>query len=77
MGGHSEEGLTGIAYRQRNQPIPDEGKRQRPTRRYVRGPGKLGVAVHSLRPESATHYQSSAAGTRTQSFYKEVLSSDL
>ena len=56
---------TGIPYQEPNQPAPDERKRQRLIRHYVRRLGKLGVAVHSLRPQSATHYQS-AAGTRTQ-----------
>jgi transposase len=56
---------TGIPYQESNQPAPDERKRQRLIRHYVRRLGKLGVAVHSLRPDSATHYKSSA-GIRTQ-----------
>jgi transposase len=55
---------AGTPYRECNQPAPDERQRQRLIRHYVRRLGKLGVAVHSLRPESATHYVSSA-GTRT------------
>lgn len=56
---------TGMAYQEPNAPPPDERKRQRLIRHYVRRLGKLGIAVHSLRPESPTHYQT-AAGTRTQ-----------
>jgi transposase len=56
---------TGTPYREPDQPALDERKRQRLIRHYVRRLGKLGVAVHSLRPESATHHKSSA-GTRTQ-----------
>jgi len=56
---------TGIPYREPDQPPPDERKRQRLIRHYVRRLGKLGIAVHPLRPESATHHNSSA-GTRTQ-----------
>ena len=53
----------GIAYREPDQPV-DERKKQRLIRHYVRRLGKLGIAVHSLRPESAIHYHSST-GTRT------------
>jgi transposase len=56
---------SAIPYQEPNQPAPDERKRQRLIRHYVRRLGKLGVAVHSLRPESATSYRS-AAGTQTQ-----------
>jgi hypothetical protein len=56
---------SGTPYQEPNQPAPDERKRQRLIRHYVRRLGKLGVAVHSLRPESTTHHKS-AAGTRTQ-----------
>jgi transposase len=42
---------------------------QRLIRHHVRRLGKLGVAVHSLRPESPTHYQT-AAGTRTQHVHR-------
>jgi transposase len=55
---------SGTPYREADQPAPDERKRQRLIRHYVRRLGKLGIAVHSLRPESATHYHSSA-GTQT------------
>jgi transposase len=54
---------TGTPYQEPNQPPPDERKRLRLIRHYVRRLGKLGVAVHSLRPESASHY-SSPTGTR-------------
>jgi transposase len=57
---------TGLAWQEPNKPQADERKRQRLIRHHVRRLGKLGVAVHSLRPESLTHYQT-AAGTRTQS----------
>ena len=56
---------TGTTYQEPDQPAPDERKRQRLIRHYVRRLGKLGIAVHSLRAESATHHKSSA-GTRTQ-----------
>ena len=46
---------SGTPYREAGQPAPDERKRQRLIRHYVRRLGKLGIAVHSLRPESATH----------------------
>jgi hypothetical protein len=54
---------SGVPYQEPNQPAPDERKRQRLIRHYVRRLGRLGIAVHSLRPESATHYQSSAGTT--------------
>ncbi len=50
---------SGMPYHEPNQPIPDERKRQRLIRHYVRRLGRLGVAVHSLRPDTATHYRSS------------------
>jgi len=59
---------TGVPYQEPNQPAPDERQRQRLIRHYVRRLGKLGVAVHSLRPESPTHHKS-PAGTRTQHFH--------
>lgn len=54
---------TRTPYREPNQPLPDERKRQRLIRHYVRRLGRLGVAVHSLRPESTSHYKSSAGTT--------------
>jgi transposase len=56
---------TGTPYREPDQPAPDERKRQRLIRHYVRRLGKLGIAVSSLSPEPAKPYRSSA-GTRTQ-----------
>jgi transposase len=56
---------TGQPWQEPNRPAADQRKRQRLIRHHVRRLGKLGVAVHSLRPESPTHYRSSA-GTRTQ-----------
>ncbi|MES1257834.1 MAG: IS110 family transposase [Acidobacteriota bacterium] len=61
---------TGLPYTEPNQPIADERQKQRLIRHYVRRLGKLGVAVHSLRPESATHYGKSAAGTRIQQIHR-------
>ena len=61
---------TGAPYQEPNQPVPDERKRQRLIRHYVRRLGKLGVAVHSLRPEAATQGKSSA-GTRTQHIHRK------
>jgi transposase len=54
---------TGTSYQEPDAPAPDERKKQRLIRHYVRRLGKLGVAVHSLRPESPTHYRTSS-GTR-------------
>jgi transposase len=56
---------TGLPWQEPNRPLAEERKRQRLIRHHVRRLGKLGIAVHSLRPESPTHYQT-AAGTRTQ-----------
>jgi transposase len=55
---------AGVPYREPHQLVPDERTRQRLIRHYVRRLGKLGVAVHSLRPDSATHHRN-PAGTRT------------
>jgi transposase len=52
---------TGIPYEEAGAPLPDERKRQRLIRHYVRRLGKLGVAVHSLRPESPIRPKSSPA----------------
>jgi hypothetical protein len=60
---------TGQPWQEPNRPLADERKRQRLIRHHVRRLGKLGVAVHSLRPESPTHYQT-AAGTRTQHVHR-------
>jgi transposase len=60
----------GTPYQEPNQRVADERKRQRLIRHYVRRLGKLGVAVHSLRPESAMQYKSSA-GTRTQHVHRK------
>lgn len=49
---------SGLVYTEPNQPPPDERHRQRLIRHHVRRLGKLGVAVHSLRPDSETHYRS-------------------
>ena len=51
---------TGTSYQEPDAPAPDERKKQRLIRHYVRRLGKLGVAVHSLRPESPTHYRTSS-----------------
>jgi transposase len=61
---------TGIPYREPEQPAFEERKRQRLIRHYVRRLGRLGIAVQSLRPDSATHYNSSA-GTRTHAHHHE------
>jgi transposase len=61
---------TGIPYRELDQPMPDERKRQRLIRHYVRRLGKLGIAVSSLAVEPATPYKSSA-GTRTQHVHRK------
>jgi hypothetical protein len=45
---------SGIAYREADQPA-DERKKERLIRHYVRRLGKLGLVVHSVRFESATH----------------------
>jgi transposase len=42
---------TGTPYQEPNQPDMDERKRQRLIRHYTRRLGKLGIAVHSLRPQ--------------------------
>jgi transposase len=55
----------GIAYREASQPVPDERKRQRLIRHYVRRLGKLGIAVDSLHIAPERNHKS-AAGTRTQ-----------
>lgn len=54
---------TRTPYQEPNQSVPDERKRRRLIRHYVRRLGRLGVAVHSLRPEPATLYKSSAGTT--------------
>jgi len=61
---------TGTPYREPDQPAPDERKRQRLIRHYVRRLGKLGIAVSSLSPEPAKPYRSSA-GTRTQHVHRK------
>jgi hypothetical protein len=55
---------SGTAYREAAQPA-DDRKKERLIRHYVRRLGELGVAVHSLRPESGMPHHSSA-GTRTR-----------
>jgi len=60
---------SGIPYREPDQTIQDDRKRQRLIRHYVRRLGRLGVTVHSLRPESAGHYKS-PSGTRTQHIHR-------
>jgi transposase len=56
---------NGTPYQEPNQPDMDERKRQRLIRHYTRRLGKLGIAVHSLRPQSATQ-RHSPAGTQTR-----------
>ena len=56
--------LSGVPYQEPNQPPPDERKRQRLIRHYVRRLGKLGIAVHSLRPEAAKPRSRGASRTR-------------
>jgi transposase len=60
---------TGLAWQEPGKPQADERKRQRLIRHHVRRLGKLGVAVCSLQPESATHYKL-ASGTRTQHIHR-------
>jgi transposase len=60
---------TGIPYHEPDQAPVDDRKRQRLIRHYVRRLGRLGIAVHSLRLDSATHYKSSA-GTRTDAHHQ-------
>jgi transposase len=62
---------TGVPYSEPNQPAPDERQRQRLIRHYVRRLGKLGIAVHSMSPEPATQYKSSA-GTRTRHIHRRT-----
>lgn len=55
---------TRVPYREPNQPPPDERKRQRLIRHYVRRLGKLGIPVDSLHLPARGY--TSPAGTRTQ-----------
>jgi transposase len=55
--------LTGNPYQEPDQPDMDERKRQRLIRHYTRRLGKLGIAVHSLRPQTETQRKSSASTT--------------
>jgi transposase len=55
---------SGTAYQEPKQAVPEERQRQRLIRHHVRRLGRLGVRVHSLRAESASHYKS-LAGTTT------------
>jgi transposase len=64
----------GIPYQEPNQPAPDERKRQRLIRHYVRRLGKLGIAVHSLRPEPETQHRTHT-GTRTSHSHRQQMSS--
>jgi transposase len=61
---------AGTPYREPSQPAAEERQRQRLIRHYVRRLGKLGVAVHSLRPETGRQNKP-AAGTRIGHTHKK------
>jgi transposase len=62
---------SGTPYREADQPAPDERKRQRLIRHYVRRLGKLGIAVSSPAAEPATHYKSSTGTSTHHAHHKE------
>jgi transposase len=62
---------SGIPYQEPNQPAPDERKRQRLIRHYVRRLGKLGVAVSSLRQQPAPKQRSGPPAKARHSCQKE------
>jgi|SRR5215469_170300 len=52
-----------MPYQEAAEVFPDERKRQRLIRHYVRRLGKLGVTVHSLRPDSESHRKTKTGTT--------------